>query len=335
MDKYKINSQKLSLHPDRVAAWEKGEQIYPLYVEISPSGACNHRCIFCALDFMEYKSCFLETEKLKETIADMVKLGVKSIMFGGEGEPLLHKDLPEIIFHAKHCGIDVALTTNGVMLEPEIIGKLLFNLSWVKFSIDAGTPNTYAKIHRTKEEDFYKVMNNLFRMVILRNKLGVNCTIGAQAIILQENVEELEILIREVKKLGVDYIVLKRYSQHNLSKNKICSPCGMTLGDFVYWYSNEKFSVILRDKMESYNYSKCRALPFWSYISSIGDVWACSSFIGDPKFFLGNIYKNDLRHIWDDKIMEVNVDKCRLNCRMNKCNEYLQELLTSSHKNFI
>ena len=68
-DEFRIDSHKLIFHPRRGNAWLAGDQIYPLYAEISPSGACNHRCTFCALDYMEYKPRFLDTMVLKERLA--------------------------------------------------------------------------------------------------------------------------------------------------------------------------------------------------------------------------------------------------------------------------
>ena len=66
MDKYKIDSHKLMYHVPRVNDWLKGETVYPIYMEVSPSGACNHRCLYCGLDFMGYKPNYLNTEILKE-----------------------------------------------------------------------------------------------------------------------------------------------------------------------------------------------------------------------------------------------------------------------------
>ncbi|MDE5603044.1 MAG: radical SAM protein, partial [Helicobacter sp.] len=58
-DKFRIDSHKLIFHPLRVAKWlqaygdwEREKSIYPIYVEISPYGACNHRCTFCGVDYM-------------------------------------------------------------------------------------------------------------------------------------------------------------------------------------------------------------------------------------------------------------------------------------------
>ena len=93
MDKYRIDSHKLIYHVDRVNDWLGGENIYPLYLEISPIGACNHRCIYCALDFMEYQPRFLNRNTLKDRLSEMGSLGIKSIMYAGEGEPFLHKDI--------------------------------------------------------------------------------------------------------------------------------------------------------------------------------------------------------------------------------------------------
>jgi len=59
-DEYRFDSHKLMLHPGRVAAWLEGNRIAPIYIEISPSGACNQKCRFCALDFYHQRR-FLET----------------------------------------------------------------------------------------------------------------------------------------------------------------------------------------------------------------------------------------------------------------------------------
>src|ERR1035437_6949238 len=110
-DKFNIDGHKLHLHPERVAQWLVDPvNTYPIYVEISPVGHCNHRCSFCAVDYVGYKPESLDADVLADRLYEMGRLGVKSIMFAGEGEPLLHKDIGSLIEYTRHVGIDVALT---------------------------------------------------------------------------------------------------------------------------------------------------------------------------------------------------------------------------------
>ncbi len=355
MDKYKIDSHKLMYHPERTGVWLKGRQIYPIYMEISPSGSCNHRCIYCALDFMEYLPRFLDTTILKKRLVEMGKLGVKSIMYAGEGEPFLHKDIAEIIKCTKKSGIDVAVTTNGALFNQKLADATLPYLSWIKVSINAARPATYAKIHRTIPGDFNKVIKNMVYAAKIRKNNGYSCALGMQIILLPDNYQEVVLLAKKAKTIGMDYLVVKPYSQHPLSKTKIFKDIkyGRYLGlsEKLKKLNNQHFNVVFRlNSMKKWdsaqrNYKHCLALPFWAYIDAGGNVWACSMYLTDNNFCLGNIYKTSFRGIWKsskhDKLIswaanKLNTDKCRVNCRMDEVNRYLWGLThPSAHVNFI
>lgn len=355
MDKYRIDSHKLMYHPDRISNWQKGERIYPVYMEISPAGSCNHRCIYCALDFMEYQPRFLNTDVFKKRLVEMGKLGVKSIMYAGEGEPLLHKDIADIIKCTKQSGIDSAVTTNGVLFNQRLAGATLPYLSWIKVSINAFKAGTYAKIHRTRPEDLSKVIKNMAHASKVRKNNSYSCALGMQIILLPDNYKEVVLLAKKAKEIGMDYLVVKPYSQHPLSKTKIFKDIKynqyLDLSDKLKKLNNKNFNVVFRmhtmrkwDDAER-NYKHCLALPFWAYIDSGGNVWACSMYLTKNKFCLGNIYKSSFKEIWESRkrnnlmhwaAKRLNTAKCRVNCRMDEVNRYLWELKNPpEHVNFI
>ena len=362
-DKYAIDSHKLIYHPERVAdwlaadSWEQQKDIYPIYSEISPVGACNHRCTFCAVDYIGYKPVLLDIEVLRQRIPEMGKLGIKSIMYAGEGEPLLHNKITEIVELTADAGIDIAFTTNASVLPRGFLDRALQHVSWIKASVNAGTRQTYAKIHQTRERDFDRAVANLGNMVAHRNDTGGKCTIGAQMLLLPENIEEVDNLAELCRDtIKLDYLVIKPYSQHMFSETT-------RYKDFAYddllemerrlqQYNNDSFRIIFRSgamnklKTREHSYSKCQATPyFWSYIMADGSVYGCSAYLLDDRFRYGNINEQTFQEVWQSEARQdsvsyvkdkLDINECRLNCRMDEVNRYLNNLLDGvPHQNFI
>jgi radical SAM protein with 4Fe4S-binding SPASM domain len=355
MDELRIDSHKLIYHVERVNDWLRGEDVYPIYIEVSPTGACNQRCTFCALDYMEYTPRFLEKGLLKRRLTEMGRLGVKSIMYAGEGEPLLHKDMGEIMNHTRNSGIDVALTTNGVCLTEKFLEKSLESITWIKISINAATRDTYALIHGTSPRDFDRVISNTRHALEICRGSGLKTTIGMQLILLPENANEVVSMARLAKELGTDYLVVKSYSQHLMSRTTkykdITYSDFYALGEELKKFTDKDFHVVFRSRAmkkleeEDRAYRCCQALPFWSYIDSGGGVWGCSAFLGDERFLYGDINEKTFEEVWKGerrkKVLkyvaeELDPAECRKNCRMDEINRYLWELKhPPAHVNFI
>ncbi len=355
MDKYKIDGHKLNYHLSRVNDWLEQRTVYPIYVEISPAGACNHRCNFCAVDYIGYQNRFLDSEILMARLVEMGQLGVRSVMFAGEGEPLLHNDLPAIIQKTREIGIDVAVTTNAIPLTEKWAREALGSITWIKVSINAGTPQTYARIHGTREQDFNLAINNLTVAAKIRKEMGWECTLGSQMLLLPDNFDEVVTLAQIIKETGCDYLVIKPYSQHRSSITRIYEAIDYgrfrDLNQELERFNDESFSVVLRENtMTKLNqiqpYSRCQATPyFWAYVMADGSVYGCSAYLQDSRFNYGNIMEKSFQEIWlgetrskniDYVENELNIKDCRVNCRMDEANRYLWDLKHPvEHVNFI
>lgn len=363
----KMDSHKMHLHPEWVARWqaarnnwEKTKVIYPIQMEISLSGACNHRCTFCALDFVNYQPRFIAKDAMTKTLNDMAQGGVKSVMYCGEGEPTLHPDLADILVATKTAGLDAALTTNGSLMNEAFLKKALGSLAWIKVSLDAGAKDTYLKIHRPKNSgDWEQVFDNLKFAVLLKKKQGYKCRLGAQAVLLLDakddqgaavpgNFNEIAGLARSLKNIGLDYFVIKPYSYQPLSLAGTYRNLDYSTYQYpIHWLESElkkiatpKYEVVLRAKtIEKYsqerNYQLCHAIPYaWAYIMADGSVWSCSANLLNKNFYLGNVNERSFKDIWEGEarkkqwqyMKKFSPRNCRKNCVMDKVNDYLWEL---------
>lgn len=348
----RMDSHKLIYHPETVARWLKGENIYPIEIEISPSGLCNHRCVFCAVDYIGYQPDFLDKDVILKNIEFMSQKGLKSIICSGEGEPLLNKDMPDIANGIKSFGVDVAMSTNGVLFTEEKAESCLGAFSWVRFSVASMEESSYDKIQRGKKGDLERLKNNLSACVKIKRDKKLKTTLGVQCLLLPDNMEQLPDMAGQLREIGVDYLTVKPYSQHLHSENKFEIDYGkmLDLEKELAQYETEAFSVYFRanamKKMHHEKcYTKCWGLPFMTHIDAKGNVWPCVAHIGAEEFCYGNIYEESFEEIWEgnrrkavtEKLWALDINRvCREACRLDEMNKYLSELKNpGAHVNFI
>ena len=351
-EQIRMDSHKLLYHPRHVADWLEGKAIYPIEIEIGLSGACNHRCVFCAVDYMGYQPNFLDTNLVISNLKELAAHGLKSIIYSGEGEPLLHKDAPNIFNQTKALGIDAAMATNGVLFTKEKAMDCLAAFTWIRFSIAAAKEETYKKIQRGQDGDLERVWRNLQDTVSIKHKKKLNVTLGAQLLLLPENQNEIVGLAKILREIGLDYLTIKPFSQHPSSLVKREPDYSETkeLAAEVQALATEQFAVYFRyqsiaNVSHKKTYEQCYALPFMTHIDANGDVFPCVAFVGNQALCYGNLYNHRFVEIWENphtvEIMKrfqgaFLRDKCRKACRLDEMNKYLSQLRNpSSHVNFI
>lgn len=350
----RIDSHKLHFHPGRISKWLEGKIIYPITVEISPSAACNHRCIFCGLDYLGYRNRFLNKDLILSNLQQMKERGVKAVVLAGEGEPLLNRDTPEIIRRISEFGLDAAMSTNGVLFTDEVAKKCLPAMTWLRFSVNGAAPDAYKAVHRARSGDFEKVLNNIAHAVEVKRAGSLNTTIGVQLVLLPHNHQNIISFAQHLKNLGVDYFTVKPYSQHPQSRSTIdpnFSYADFTeiktalddLGDasFQVFFRADSMNKLLRHERK---YEHCLGIPFWAYIDANGAVWPCLAYVGEEAFCLGSLKTQSFMLLWESErcrsiihqMSRMDISRCREICRLDSINEYLHQIVNpGTHVNFI
>jgi len=349
--KIDVDNHKLIYHPDRVTDWLKTGDCFPIYVEIGVTNRCNHRCVFCALDWFEKKPIDINSDVMKRALREMAECGVKSIMFAGEGEPLMHQDICEFITYARLQGLDVAITTNGVLFDREKLEKTLPSLSWVRFSVDAGTTSIHKKIHCGGLKDFDKILKNIRDAVAIKTKDNLSVVIGVQYLLIPDNLNDLVPFVNLFKEIGVDNVQIKPYSQHPLSNNHYSIEYSQyqSIEEEIKKYETPEFQVIFRSQtaqrlITKRTYQECYGMPFFTLIEADGSIIPCMMFYKNQEFCYGNLYDNSFESIWEGKtrqhvlhqLTENTIEHCRDGCRLDAINRYLSDLKKPHpHINFI
>jgi len=121
-------------------------------LRISVTDRCNFRCRYCMPrerfdenhTFLP-KRAFLSFDEIEKVVRSCIPLGLEKVRITG-GEPLLRKDLPELIEKLSKLDIDIALTTNASLLKKNAKALHLAGLNRVTVSLDALDPELHKQM---------------------------------------------------------------------------------------------------------------------------------------------------------------------------------------------
>jgi pyruvate-formate lyase-activating enzyme len=189
-------------HPERFrqVLLGDGANVVPVTVDLWPSLSCNARCPSCpyrrsgARNTVDRSSelALLDEPRGRAILDGMVASGVRSVVFTGGGDPLLHPRIVAMAHHARHQGLKWALFTNGIALKPALAESLLREEpAFLRVSLDAGTPALHAHTYCVNEAVFSEVVRNIVGAARIASERGLR-SVGL-SFTLEPRVEEKEL----------------------------------------------------------------------------------------------------------------------------------------------
>jgi AdoMet-dependent heme synthase len=277
----------------------------PISVQWMATYKCNLKCKHCMVNAGKPVTNELSTDEIKTFIEDISKMGVKTFFVTG-GEPLVRKDIFEVMSYAHKKGLKTGMATNGLLINKYKDEIQSLNLSAIMVSLD-GLKESHKKI-RGSNINYEELLESIrFLKTINIPKVGICTTVNKfnfdeleslKKLILSLQINEWRINIilpRGRAKIQGDKLLLNQEEQKRLFKfifnNKklikfsLCSE----MGYFGKW--NKKL------RGNSYFFCSCG----WTSCTLManGDIMACPIYEKN-NFIEDNIRQNSFKAIWEN-----------------------------------
>ncbi|UTW64064.1 GTP 3',8-cyclase MoaA [bacterium SCSIO 12741] len=131
------------------------------YLRISLTEKCNLRCTYCmpAEGLQLSPSDHLMTaDEVIQIAQEFVAMGVQKIRLTG-GEPLLRRDAADILKRLAELPVELAITTNGLLLDKFLPLFHELGIKQINLSLDTLDPERFHRL--TRRNQFDRVMNNI------------------------------------------------------------------------------------------------------------------------------------------------------------------------------
>ena len=338
-----LDGTKIGWHLDRVQAWERGERIAPITIDMALTRACNFACGYCYAMLQENDRKVVNQKIIYEFLEDCAEIGVKGISLVSDGESTISPVFVDTVRRGAELGISMACGTNGFVLTRPKLEEILPYMTYLRINISAGERKRYAEIMGVKEAWFDRVCQNIRDMVEIKRRDKLPVTIGLQMVLMPEFHDQIMPLARLGKELRPDYLVIKHCSDNE------DGDLGVNYDAYEKLYgtlreaealSDDEYKVVVKwSKIEAKNqrsYQRCYGAPFMIQMSGSGLVAPCGMLFNEryKKFHIGNICEQRFKDIWaSDRYWEVmnylaspefNAQKmCGSLCLQHKVNETL------------
>ena len=228
--------------------------------------------------------------ELFRTILNDVRAHAHTMQFYFQGEPMLNRQLPEMIRLAHEAGLYTVVSTNAQALDQASATALTqAGLNRIIVSMDGYSQAIYEQYRVggsvQKAKDALRFMSEAKRQH--HSKL----TIELQCLLLSTNQAEWGMLRREYKQLGADRLTLKTAQLYDFEHGNPLMPADSRYSRYRYDVKLGKY--VLKRPLRN------RCLRLWSgcVIDTNGNILPCC-YDKNEQFVLGNIREQPLRQIW-------------------------------------
>jgi len=312
------NNAKIFHFRDKLASLATGRLTSPIHIRLKPTNRCNHRCGYCCY---RNKSLFLSElmherdeiphEKMEEIIADLGRMGVKAVTFSGGGEPLCYPHIVESIRGLLAQRVKVALLTNGALLAGDVAELLAEHGAWVRVSMDAADPESYARARGVGPREFARVCENVRRFA---GTPARKCVLGLNLIVTRENSGSVRAFLEQAKDMGADHVkvsgavVSTRPDENTAYLAPFFEAVKQQIREAAARLSDARFSVVDKFHMpvsalEAYEraYTRCPFAQCLAVIAADQNVYTCQDKAYTRSGLLGSIRTCSFRELWNSE----------------------------------
>lgn len=344
-----LDGHKLLWHRERVEAWLRGERIAPITMDCALTRRCTYRCIYCYGQLQANDEKRMTQDVIFRFLDDAAEIGVKGVSLVSDGESTCSPHLCAAVLRGKENGLDMALGTNGYLLKVEELPNMLAALTYLRFNISAAVPRRYAQIMGCKEEAFHKVIDIIKKCVQIKKENKLEVTLGLQMVLLPDFKDQVILLAKLGRQLGVDYLVVKHCSDDEKGSLGVNYAKYFEMTDLLKeaesystpdYLVKVKWSKILSEGKR--RYIQCYGPPFIMQLSGSGLVAPCGMLFNRKykKYHIGNIVDTSFKKIFKSKryweVLELIASEkfdarsmCGTLCLQHKVNEFLWDLKTN------
>jgi pyruvate-formate lyase-activating enzyme len=190
---------------------ETALQSTPQLLGIDLHGVCNVKppCVYCDWDTSkDLEGDYVDTPFTRETLEEYGAFfdNAVELVNCSIGEPFMMKNFDELLDVFGDTGKVLEVATNGQILTDRNIERLLGRDIDLFISLDAATPETYAKL---RNDTFERIIDNLRRLIKAKGGIGNLPRVHLIFMPMRVNVHELEAFVELCADLQVDRMVLR------------------------------------------------------------------------------------------------------------------------------